>query len=103
MASIVQLLVGPSKLPLAALALALPIAVRIVSSDRPRAASAATFAWMRTAGRCPPDMETRPTPETCAILFENCRSTIPCTSPSGRVSDVTPSEMIGASAGLTLA
>ena len=60
--------VGPSKLPLAWLVLALAIDVRTSSSDRPYAASAFGLTWMRTAGRWPPLMLTRPTPGSCEIF-----------------------------------
>jgi len=69
----------------------------------PWAESWGTLAVMRTAGRWPPEMLTRPTPLSWAILFENCRSTMPSTSPRGRVLEVMAMVMTGASAGLTLA
>ena len=50
----------PSKLPLAWLTLAATMAVRTSSSDRPSEASVLGLAWMRTAGRRPPAMLTRP-------------------------------------------
>ena len=103
LASIDQLRVGPSKLPLAPLVLAAAIALRSWSMEMPCAASAWTLAWMRTAGRCPPDRETRPTPEICAILLATRWSTRFCTSAKARVSEVTPRLSTGASAGLTLA
>ena len=95
--------VGPSKLPLALLALAALIAVRSVSSPRPYDASASVSAWIRTAGRWPPDSETWPTPETWLILSARRVLTRFCTSVSGRVSEVMARVSTGASAGLTLA
>ena len=57
---------GPSKLPLAWLALALAMAERTVSTVRPAVASAPGFTCTRIAGRCPPARLTSPTPDTCA-------------------------------------
>ncbi|MNT00267.1 hypothetical protein D3C72_1346940 [compost metagenome] len=93
---------GPSKLPLAPLTLAEPIAVRRSSIDIPSDASAVGLAWMRTAGRCPPLMVTRPTPWICEIFCATRVSTMSCSLGSGMVSDVMAMVMIGASAGLTL-
>ena len=58
---------------------------------------------MRTAGRCPPLSDTRPTPLTWLILSARRVLTRFCTSVNGRVSDVMARLKIGASAGLTLA
>ncbi|MNK78822.1 hypothetical protein D3C87_984700 [compost metagenome] len=94
---------GPSKLPLAPLELAALMAVRSESSPMPLAASACVLAWMRTAGRCPPLSDTRPTPETWLIFCASRVFTRFCTSVSGSVSEVMASVSTGASAGLTLA
>ncbi len=102
LASIVEARAGPSKLPLAPLTLAAPIAVRRSSIDMPSAASAVGLAWMRTAGRWPPLMVTRPTPWICEIFCATRVSTRSCSLGSGSVSEVIASVRIGASAGLTL-
>ncbi len=94
---------APSKLPLAPLALAAAMAVRSVSKAMPKLASSWVLAWMRTAGRAPPDSDTWPTPETWAILAASWLSTMFCTCVSGRVRLVMASVSTGASAGLTLA
>ena len=94
---------GPSKLPLALLALAAAIAVRKVSMPMPYDASAWVSAWIRTAGRWPPARLTRPTPETWLIFSARRVETRFCTSVSGSVDEVTASVSSGASAGLTLA
>ncbi|MGY3445870.1 hypothetical protein ACVW17_005871 [Bradyrhizobium sp. USDA 4473] len=60
-------------------------------------------AWIRTAGRWPPLMLTRPTPGSCEIFCASLVSTKSCTWVSGMVFEVRPSVRIGASAGLTLA
>src|SRR5262245_8282696 len=94
--------VGPSKLPLAWLVLALAIDVRTSSSDKPYAASAFGLTWIRTAGRWPPLMLTRPTPGSWEIF---CAMRVSARSSSfgrGIVGDVSASVRIGASAGLTL-
>ncbi|MNO03646.1 hypothetical protein D3C81_2244130 [compost metagenome] len=57
---------------------------------------------MRTAGRCPPLMVTRPTPWICEIFCATRVSTMSCSLGSGMVSEVMAMVMIGASAGLTL-
>ena len=54
----------PSKLPLAWLTFWLPTAVRTSSSVSPEAASATGLICTRTAGRWPPPIDTRPTPDT---------------------------------------
>ena len=65
-------------------------------------ASARGFAWMRTAGRCPPAMLTSPTPGSCDTFCAMRVSTRSCTRGSGIVADITAMLMIGASAGFTL-
>src|ERR1700743_2359276 len=60
-------------------------------------------AWMRTAGRCPPERLTRPTPGSCEIFCARRVSTKSSTSVSFIVFDVRPSARIGAWAGLSLA
>ena len=57
---------------------------------------------MRTAGRCPPETLTRPTPESWEIFWARRVSARSCTSVSGMDSEVSAKEMMGASAGLTL-
>ncbi len=57
---------------------------------------------MRTAGRWPPLMLTRPTPGSCEIFCASRVSIKSCTFGSGRDFDVTASARIGASAGFTL-
>ncbi|OIQ66892.1 hypothetical protein GALL_515350 [mine drainage metagenome] len=94
--------VGPSKLPLAWLTLALVIEVRKSSSDMPYAASDMGLARTRTAGRWPPLMLTRPTPETWEIFCASRVSAKSSTLISGRVREVSASVMMGASAGFTL-
>src|SRR5207253_5123211 len=93
---------GPSKLPLAWLTLALPIAVRTSSSESPCAASATGSTWMRMAGRWPPPRLTRPTPGASESLAARRVSTRSSTLVSGRVSELTARLRMGASAGLTL-
>jgi hypothetical protein len=95
--------VAPSMLPLAPLALAAVMAVRMLSSPRPCEASARISACTRTAGRCPPDSVTRPTPVTWLIFNASRVLTMFCTSVSGSVSEVMASVSTGASAGLTFA
>ncbi|NHH80489.1 hypothetical protein DRA46_02573 [Burkholderia gladioli] len=77
--------------------------VRRSSRFRPYCASASGLAWIRTAGRLPPDRLTRPTPETCEIFIARRVSVRSCTCESGSVLEVIASVRIGASAGLTLA
>jgi hypothetical protein len=57
---------------------------------------------MRTAGFCPPLIETSPTPGSCAIFCARRVSAKSSTFESGRVFDVSASVRIGASAGLVL-
>ncbi len=102
LASRVEARGGPSKLPLAWLTLAAAMAVRTSSSDRPSAASARGLACTRTAGRWPPVMLTRPTPEICEIFCARRVSTRSWICGSGMPSEVTARVRIGASAGLTL-
>ena len=102
LASMVEARIGPSKLPLAPLTLAVPMAVRISSIDSPSAASADVLAWMRTAGRCPPLMLTRPMPGNCDSFCAMRVSTRSSSLGSGIVLEVIASARIGASAGFTL-
>jgi len=64
--------------------------------------NAVGFAWMRTAGLCPPLMETRPTPDNCEIFCASRVSARSSTRASGSVFDVTASVITGASAGFDL-
>ena len=64
--------------------------------------SDAGFAWMRTAGFCPPLMLTRPTPESCEIFGASCVSARSSTFDSGKVVDARAMVRMGASAGLVL-
>src|SRR5262249_61958202 len=57
---------------------------------------------MRTAGLCPPLMETSPTPVSCEIFCESMVSARSSTFVSGKLSEVKASVRMGASAGLTL-
>ena len=93
----------PSKLPLAWLTLAAPIAVRTSSRVSPVAASATGLICTRTAGRWPPPIDTSPTPETSDSFCASRVSTKSSMVGSGRVSELTASVRIGASAGLTFA
>ncbi len=102
LASSVDARSGPSKLPLDWLTLAAEMAVRTSSMDRPSVASAPGSAWMRTAGRRPPAMATRPTPGTCEIFCARRFSTRSCTRVIGSVDELTAMVSTGASAGLTL-
>ncbi len=63
----------------------------------PRLARALGLAWMRTAGRGPPLIVTRPTPWICEIFAATRVSTMSCSLGSGSVSDIIASVMIGAS------
>jgi hypothetical protein len=63
----------------------------------------ARIAWMRTAGRWPPLMLTRPTPGCCEIFCASRVSARSSTWVSGIVFEVSARVRIGASAGLTLA
>ncbi len=58
---------------------------------------------MRTAGRWPPEMLTRPTPGICEIFDASRWSAMSSTSVRGMELEVTPMVRIGASAGLILA
>ena len=101
-ASMVEARCEPSKLPLAWLTLAAAMALRTSSSDRPSEASSFGLAWMRTAGRRPPAMLTRPTPSTCESLGARRFSTRSCTLITGSEGEITATVSTGASAGLTL-
>src|SRR6218665_1471678 len=79
------------------------MAVRRVSRPMPYEASARVSACMRTAGRCPPDSDTRPTPLTWLIFCARRVFTRFCTSVSGIRSELMASVSTGASAGLTFA
>ncbi len=92
----------PSKLPFAWLTLAATMAVRTSSSVRPSEASVLGLAWMRTAGRRPPAMLTRPTPSTCDNLGASRFSVRSCSLITGSDGDVMAIVSTGASAGLTL-
>ncbi len=102
LASMVDARVGPSKLPLAWLMLAAAMEVRTSSSERLYAASAFGLTWMRTAGRWPPLMLTRPTPGSCEIFCARRVSARSSSLGSGSVEEVSASVRIGVSAGLTL-
>ena len=58
---------------------------------------------MRTAGRCPPEMLTTPTPGSCETFCASRVKDRSSTSMSLSVADVTASVMMGASAGLNFA
>jgi hypothetical protein len=60
-------------------------------------------AWIRIAGRWPPDNVTTPTPPICEIFCASRDSTRFRTSVRGMLSDVTASVRTGASAGFTFA
>ena len=102
LASMVDARIGPSKLPFAPLVFAFEIDVRTSSRLKFCAASARGFTWMRTAGRCPPLMLTRPTPGTWESFCARRVSARSSTFGSGSVFDVSASVTIGASAGFTL-
>ncbi len=70
---------------------------------RPYAAKAWRLARIRTDGRWPVLIRTRPTPGICDIFCANRVSAISATSGSGSVFDVSASVRIGASAGFTFA
>src|ERR1700687_4459086 len=93
---------GPSSTPLAWLTLAAASAVRISSRLNPYEANAVGLAWIRTAGFCPPLIETSPTPGSCEIFCANEVSARSSTLDKGRESEVSARVKIGASAGLTL-
>ena len=57
---------------------------------------------MRTAGFCPPLMETNPTPGNWAIFCASVVSAMSSTLDSGSESELSASVRIGASAGFTL-
>ena len=56
----------------------------------------------RTAGFCPPEMDTRPTPGSCEIFWANRVSAKSSTRERAIVFDVSASVRIGASAGFVL-
>jgi hypothetical protein len=68
----------------------------------PYAESAVGLTRTRTAGRWPPPMLTRPTPESSAIFCTSRVSARSSTCGIGSESEVSASVRIGASAGLTL-
>ena len=102
LASMVDARAAPSKLPLAWLTLAAAMVVRTSSSDRPTPANAVGFAWMRTAGRLPPAIDTSPTPGTCDSLGASRFSTRSWMRMTGSDGEVMASVSTGASAGFTL-
>jgi hypothetical protein len=87
---------------LAFFTLAATIAERRPSIPSPLDASACGLAWMRTAGRCPPDSVTRPTPGTCDSFCAKRVSARFWTCGNGSDAEVSARVTIGASAGLTL-
>jgi hypothetical protein len=58
--------------------------------------------WIRTAGFCPPEIETSPTPGSCEIFWAKRVSAKSSTFERGSVFEVKASVMIGESAGLIL-
>jgi hypothetical protein len=82
---------------------ALAMVVRRSSMLSPYLASARGLNWMRTAGRCPPEMLTTPTPGSWEIFCASRVKERSSTSMSLSVSEVTASVMMGASAGLNFA
>ena len=70
---------------------------------RPSAASFCKLACTRTAGRCPPEIETRPTLGSWEIFWAMRVSARSSTVVMGRLLDDTARVITGASAGLTLA
>jgi hypothetical protein len=93
---------APSRLPFAFFTLAAAIALRTSSRPRLFAASAFGFACTRTAGRCPPESVTRPTPGTCESFCARRVSARFWMSGRRSVREDRPRVMIGASAGFTL-
>ena len=93
----------PLMLPFGLLTLAPAMAVRMLSMLSPSAASAGPFTVTRMAGLWPPDRLTRPTPDTCESFWLSRVSARSYSVVSGRVDEVSPRVMTGASAGLTLA
>ena len=75
LASMVLVRWGPSKLPLASLTLAEAMAERTSAMVSPAEARAEGLTCTRTAGRCPPDRVTRPTPVICEIFCASRVST----------------------------
>ena len=78
------------------------MALRTSSMFRPNDARAVGFAWIRTAGFWPPEMETRPTPGSCEILGARRVSARSSTFDSGMVLEVSARVTMGVSAGLVL-
>ena len=76
--------------------------VRTVSIEMPYLFSAIGFSSTRTAGSEAPPMETWPTPLICDSFCARMVEAASYNSPRDLVSDVSPTIMIGASAGLTL-
>ncbi len=99
---IVKLCLGPSKVPLGALTLAARSALRMSSSPSCSPASAVGLAWMRTAGRWLPWIDTNPTPDTCDSFCASTESARSATWFCGSTSELIASCRIGASAGFTL-
>ena len=77
LASMVLVRWGPSKLPLASLTLAEAMAERTSAMVSPAEARAEGLTCTRTAGRCPPDRVTRPTP---VIRYTWRTSARPCST-----------------------
>ena len=78
------------------------MALRTSSRPRPLAASAFGLACTRTAGRCPPESVTRPTPAICESFCASRVSARFWICGSVSVREESPSVRIGASAGFTL-
>ena len=93
---------GPSSTPLAWFTLAAASAVRKSSRLIPYEASEVGFARIRTAGFCPPLMETSPTPGSWEIFCASAVSARSSTLESAKVSEVRASVRMGESAGFTL-
>ena len=94
---------GPLKLPLGVLTLAVLMAVCTLARFNPSAASWRALTCTCTAGRWPPLKLTSPTPDTCESFCASRVSAMSCNWVNGRVAEVSPRVMTGASAGLTLA
>src|SRR3546814_8335750 len=95
-------LLGTSRLPLGCLPVAHTMAERKLANVSRWAARARGLACIRTAGRCPPVMLTRPTPDTCDSFCATRMSIRSRTSYSGKVGEVTARLITAVSAGLTL-
>ena len=94
---------GPSKFPLAWLTFDCPMAERTSSIVRPYDERAVGLTWTRTAGFCPPLMETSPTPGSCEIFCAKRVSAKSSTFERGMESEVRARVRIGASAGFVFA